>query len=96
MFGSKTKEANDYIFGLGVRVKEKVTGFSGVITGRTQWLTNCNTYIVQPEGLKEDGTPKENHQFDESRLDLIDEKPVMKPKRETGGPTDHIKQTNRF
>jgi hypothetical protein len=69
----------------GDNVRDVVTGFTGVIMGRTQWLNGCVRYCVQSKVLK-DGAPNDFN-FDEEQLELtgaariIINKPVP-----TGGP----------
>ena len=38
---------------LGDRVKDKLTGFSGVVVAITEWLNGCTRMAVQPEKLVE-------------------------------------------
>lgn len=52
---------------LGVRVEDKVTGFKGIITGRAEFLTGCNQYIVNP-GVDKDGKMMDTNWVDEDRL----------------------------
>lgn len=72
---------------LGVKAKDKLTGFEGVVYGRAQYLTGCDQYILVPE-IDKDGKVQDNHWFDEGRLQIIGsgltEKEVEAPKR--GGP----------
>ena len=80
---------------LGVKAREKVTGFEGIITARGQYLTGCDQYLLVP-GLTEKGQPGESHWFDENRLEVIGEgvelTPVYadggKPAVVTGGPQE--------
>lgn len=83
----------DFDFNLGDRVRDKITGFEGIVVARTQWFNNCNTYGVQPTALK-DGMPQDRVPFDEPQLVLV--KPAqMTPKRDTGGPERRVERTNR-
>lgn len=91
MFGSKKEPG--FEFNLGDRVKDEITGFSGVVTRRTQWLNNCNTYGVQRTELK-DGIPQDPQSFDEPQLSIV-EKKVVKESRHTGGPERHVPISNR-
>ena len=92
MFGSKKKDP-DFKFDLGVTLKDGLTGFTGVVTYRTQWIHNCNVYGLQPRELKK-GKPQERLQFDEPQLAQVSEE-VVKPKRNTGGPNDDMMSNNR-
>lgn len=54
----------------GDKVTEKVTGFTGVITGTCFYLTGCNQYLITAES-------KENKEpiaiwYDEGRLEFLD------------------------
>lgn len=79
-----TEKEPKFKFNLGDRVKDSITGFEGIVTLRSQWLNNCNTYGVQPTELK-DGTPQERQHFDEPQLSLVKEK-VAPSSSLTGGP----------
>jgi len=83
----------EFKFALGSEVKDLITGFSGVIVARTQWLYNCNVYRVQPKDLKE-GAIREAGQFDEPQLELV-QAPVVQERRTTGGPDRPVARTNR-
>lgn len=92
MFGM-TKEP-EFRFNLGDKVRDKITTFEGIVTGRHQWINNCNTYSVKPQTLK-DGAPQEAHAFDEPQLDLVEEKAFPELNRRTGGPDRKVTQPNR-
>ena len=91
MFGKKKEP--EFKFNLGDKVRDKITGFQGILVCRSQWLHNCNTYGIQPQEMK-DGKPLDRHFFDEPQLEVVEEK-VVEPKRNTGGPEKFIMATNR-
>ena len=96
-FSGKAPETDaDFKYKLGQIVRDSISGFEGVVTCRTQWLTNCNTYGVKPQKLKDDGSPMGVEHFDEPTLIEVDPEPQYEEKRSTGGPTDSPPQTNRF
>lgn len=64
---------------LGTVVTDAVSGFSGVATGRTEYLYGCIRIMVEPQGLH-DGKPIEAQWFDEQRL-------TQKSPAKIGGPT---------
>ncbi|EPN30018.1 hypothetical protein A245_46208, partial [Pseudomonas syringae pv. actinidiae ICMP 19096] len=33
---------------LGKKARDKISGFEGVITGRAQYLTGCDQYVLSP------------------------------------------------
>lgn len=55
---------------LGNKVKDVITGFKGVVIGRTEWLHGCTTCGVVPQELK-DGTTIDSKWFDEGRLEVV-------------------------
>ena len=73
---------------LGIRVKDKVSGLEGIITGRSQWLNGCRSYGVQAK-MDKDGKIPETKWIDEGQLEIIDSKSILEPADElTGGPTE--------
>ena len=78
------------MFELGVKAKDKLTGFEGVIVGRAQYLTGCTQYCLTPPA--KDGELRDSHWFDEARLVLLPE-PVVEPKtvqgERNGGPQSY-------
>lgn len=53
---------------LGMQTRDLLTGFSGVVTGRADYLTGCHQYLVRPPSLKADGEPQTAEWFDDNRL----------------------------
>jgi hypothetical protein len=41
---------------LGDRVRDRMTGFSGIAIAITEWLYNCRRITVQPTELDKDGS----------------------------------------
>jgi hypothetical protein len=55
---------------LGSAVKDKLTGFSGIATAVTVWLTGCTRYAVQPRKLDK-GKVQDPIWFDQDQLEVI-------------------------
>lgn len=55
---------------LGKEAKDKITGFKGIIIGRTEYLYGCNVYGVAPKSMK-DGQKQETEWFDEGRIKIV-------------------------
>lgn len=55
-------------FDLGIEVKDKITGFVGVIVSRAEHLTGCNRYGVQSRKLKNNNEVADWTWFDEHQL----------------------------
>jgi len=52
---------------LGSKVKDVVSGFSGIAIGRCEYITGCTQYGVAP-GVGKDGKIQESQWIDETRL----------------------------
>lgn len=63
---------------LGFRVRDKVTGFSGVVTSIAFDLYGCIQAIVNP-GIGVDGKLGEQTWFDIARLEVVSQGTVMMP-----------------
>jgi len=83
----------DCIALLGCRAKDKVTGFSGVISSVGFDLYGCVQCIVTPP-MDEKGEPKAGHWFDVNRVEVFENDRVMGyPKYEfyTQAPSNYNK-----
>jgi hypothetical protein len=81
---------------LGSKVKDHYTGFSGIATGRTEWLYGCSRICIECTKLK-DGKPIESQWFDEQRVDIIEEKSAViadHSKAKIGGPHNEDSHRN--
>lgn len=57
---------------LGVKAKDPISGFEGIITARAQHMFGCSTYGLAPTSLGGDGQVKKTEYFDESRIEILD------------------------
>lgn len=57
---------------LGSKVRDKITGFSGIVTGFATYITGCNQLLVQPS-IDKDGKWVDSLWMDEDRLELEEE-----------------------
>jgi hypothetical protein len=80
---------------LGDIVKDTITGFTGVTTAVTKWLSNVDRFTVQPQEVK-DGKPIAGRSFDMTQLELVKRSnvrviPVERPKEpvELGDTVKH-------
>lgn len=81
------------MFSLGDKVKDIVTGFEGILIGKTDFLNGCTRWGVQSDTLK-DGLPTEAQWFDEPQLELVEAGKVSSGPKDTGGPMPHTPQRN--
>lgn len=70
---------------LGDKVKDSVTGFTGIVTARTTFLHGCVRCGVQSDKLK-DGKPVDAVWIDEPQLSLVKAAVVKEGKHDDGGP----------
>ena len=62
---------------LGMKARDCVTGFEGVVTSISFDLYGCNSALINP-GLDKEGKTKDSHWFDINRLKIISKHPVMR------------------
>ena len=79
---------------LGAKVRDKITGFTGIVTARHEWLYGCLTYSVQPRDLHE-GKPVDRQPFDEDSLEFIELAHGDATEPTTGGPARGASRPNR-
>lgn len=65
-----------FLYAHGVEARDKITGFSGIITGRADYVTGCSQYLIQPK-LDKDGKHVTAHWLDEERLEIINVAPAF-------------------
>jgi len=72
-------------FDLGCVAKDLVTGYTGVIIAKTEWLSGCRRYVLQSQKLH-DGKPVESLSVDEEQIELDEIAPRVVIGKPTGGP----------
>lgn len=88
----------DQVIGLGDLVRDRVTGFEGVVTGMTNFLHGCTRVGVQGRALHE-GKVQDAQWFDLPQLEMVTPKVVPSgplAARETapGGPMPSVPTRN--
>ncbi len=75
---------------LGDKVKDALTGFTGIAVGYTEWLYGCVRIAIESEKLDKDGKPQDELWFDKQRVVLVKTKRASKAKQVSkaisGGP----------
>jgi len=75
-------------FELGCSAQDKITGFSGIVTGFCCYLTGCDQYLLTPK-VDEKGGYVNAKWFDVNRLDLTEQYEFVKIDTETdNGPCE--------
>jgi hypothetical protein len=58
------------IIQLGQTVKDKLTGFTGLVTGRCEYISGCHQILIQPP-VKGENEFVEPHWLDEERVETL-------------------------
>jgi hypothetical protein len=80
---------------LGSKVRDSITGFTGIAVSRTEHLFGCVRVSIEPQECK-DGKPVDICWFDEQRVELVEEtKPVVSAASSatSGGPQNDCPRT---
>lgn len=67
-------------------VRCNVTGFEGVVTAYSEYLTGCEQYCVKPAKLDKEGKMYDGVWIDQDRLDLVKKTKPGRVVERTGGP----------
>jgi len=59
---------------LGQEGKDIVTGFSGIVMAKAQYLTGCNQVLLTPQSLDKEGKRRDGEWFDEQRITATSKK----------------------
>lgn len=91
-------DTSDIDVQLGDRVRDPVTGATGIAVCASDWLYGCRRFGVQPERVDEKGDPPDPRYYDAGQLHVVDRR-VIAPTvltartalppaqhRSTGGP----------
>lgn len=62
---------NNEVVHLGDKVRDSISGFTGIVMSRTEFLYGCVRVGVAPQELK-DGKMLENGHFDEPQLEILE------------------------
>jgi hypothetical protein len=87
-----TKGVKMFKFQLGEIIKEKVTGFTGVIICRAEYATGCIQYGVQSRKLDKEGGIPNWHWIDQIRLQSTGKS--LKIVKDDSGPAQAPPQTD--
>lgn len=64
---------------LGDLVRDKVSGFKGIVTSRTEFLNGCVRLGVTPTKLDKDNKPYTPEVVDEEQLELVKARAYKRP-----------------
>lgn len=77
----------NFKFGFGTMLKDKITGYKGIVTARTEYFTGCRHYGLLRVGLTEKGGVPDSEWFDESRLEQVGTRVITLPRSVTDPPS---------
>jgi hypothetical protein len=69
---------------MGKTYKDKITGFTGICTGKCDYISGCSQALRQPK-KKEDGTGPDGCWFDFQRLDEMPGEKIVLENEKTPG-----------
>lgn len=61
---------------LGVKAKDIITGYSGVVIGRCEYISGCNQVLLVPP-IGKDGKRDAGEWFDEQRMQVLPGKAIV-------------------
>lgn len=61
---------------LGMRVKDKVTGFEGIVDHIAYYPYMCNQVCIKPTKIKKDGGTQDGEMFDLPQVEIVNKKPI--------------------
>lgn len=71
---------------LGDKVKDGVTGFSGIVIAITHWLNGCARITIQPEKVGDDGRVIPSETIDANQIEIVKKGVHSTRRNDTGGP----------
>lgn len=66
----RTNKQNIMDKNLGKKAKDMITGFSGIIIGKIEYLTGCNQYGITPP-INKEGATGDTQWFDINRVKVL-------------------------
>lgn len=73
---------------LGSKVRDIVTGYTGIAVNRVEYLNGCIQYCVKPS-VGKDGALPAGEYIDDQQLEILADGGISVPTKETGGPGEH-------
>lgn len=80
-------------FELGEQLRDMVTGYTGIATGRMEYLNGCTQYCLRAKADKESKVP-DSHWVDSQQIERVSGGIKVK-RKPTGGPTPGERMPSR-
>ena len=72
---------------LGDKVRDKISGFEGIASGKSTYLNGCFRILIEPMKLRDDGTTLDSVWFDVQQVEVVEADPgVIEQDALVGGP----------
>ncbi len=82
------------MFEMGVKVTDRVTGFTGAVAGRTEYFNGYVQYLVKPR-VDDEGKMQDAHWIDSQQLEVTGEGVLpIADSSQTGGPSSDAPSEN--
>lgn len=69
---------------LGKTMRDEVSGFTGIATGKLEWMNGCVQFFLKPK-IGDDQKMRDGEWIDSNQLTVVGDGITME-KRDTGGP----------
>lgn len=82
---------------IGDKVRCKITGFTGIVVAKVEFINGCTQFSVLPQKLDKDGNYPEGVDIDQESLEIV-KRPRKKivEKSDTGGATRKSKSMKGY
>ncbi len=91
---------------IGDRIKDSISGFAGIATGKCEYINGCRQWLIKPDSLDKDGKMIDGVWIDEQHVEVVKSQVLPEPTAFaadlnkaavlTGGPGDRVRpQTSR-
>lgn len=72
---------------LGDRVRDRISGFEGIVSAKSEYLNGCVRILVDPESLEDSGKLIKGAWFDDVQIELVEKSVLEIEGRPNGGPS---------
>lgn len=79
--------AGNFKIELGAKGRDRITGYTGIVVARTEWLYGCKRYTLQSQEMH-DGKVADSHTLDEDGVEVLEASAIPEKANPTGGPRD--------
>ena len=81
------------MFQLGDKVKDKITGFEGIIVAIVHYLTGCSQYGIKPTKLSDTDRPQDAYYMNIHQVELVEAGSIkidsVSDTKDPSGPQEH-------